>query len=96
MFVLLLKFVKPIDEVEKQLIPHREFLNKYYSMQKFICSGRRNSGVGGVIICTARDVNEVNTIIREDPFYINEIAEYEIIEFSPTKYADGFEHFINK
>ncbi len=94
MFVLLLKFVKSLDEVEKQLLSHREFLDKYYSMHKFICSGRRNSGTGGVIICTASNVEEVDTIIKEDPFYINEIAEYEIIEFSPTKYADGFDKYI--
>jgi len=28
-------------------------------------------------------------------FYIYKIAEYEIIEFLPTKYAEGFEEFIN-
>ena len=38
----------------------------------------------------------VKTIIKEEPFYINKMAEYEIIEFSPTKYADGFEHFISE
>lgn len=40
-------------------------------------------------------MEEVKAIISEDPFYINKIAEYEIVEFEPTKYADGFEHFIN-
>lgn len=96
MFVLLLKFVKPLDEVEKQLIAHREFLDKYYSLNKFICSGRRNPGTGGVILCTAKNIQEVQAIIKEDPFYIYNIAQYEIVEFSPTKYAEGFESFINK
>jgi len=94
MYIILLKFIKPLEEVEKQLLPHREFLDKYYSLQKFIVSGRRNTGTGGVIICTASNVEEVDSIIKEDPFYINEIAQYEVIEFSPTKYADGFEKYI--
>lgn len=94
MYIILLKFIKPLEEVEKQLLAHREFLDKYYSLQKFIVSGRRSTGTGGVIICTASNVEEVNTIIKEDPFYINEIAQYEVIEFSPTKYADGFDKYI--
>ncbi|MEH7106922.1 hypothetical protein [Bacillus sp. JJ1764] len=45
------------------------------------------------MLCNAKNKDEVETIIKEDPFYINKIAEYEIIEFSPTKYAGGFEYF---
>ncbi|HJV44565.1 MAG TPA: YciI family protein, partial [Bacillota bacterium] len=56
----------------------------------------RNPRIGGVILCNAQSMEEVQTIINEDPFYVNKIAEYEIIEFSPTKYADGFENFIRE
>jgi len=38
---------------------------------------------------------EKKYILKEDPFYSKRIAEYEIVEFSPTKYAEGFEKFIN-
>lgn len=65
-------------------------------MKKFICSGRRNPRIGGVILCNAKNKDEVNKIIKEDPFYISKIADYEMIEFSPTKYADGFEKFISE
>lgn len=96
MFILVLKYIKPIEEVDKELKPHITYLEKYYSLQKFICSGRRNPRLGGVILCNAKNREEVDTIIKEDPFYIKKIAEYEIIEFSPTKYADGFEVFISE
>ncbi|MEH7301916.1 YciI family protein [Neobacillus drentensis] len=95
MFVLLLKYIKPIEEVENQLEPHRAYLEKYYSLQKFICSGRQNPRVGGVILCNAENREEVETIIQEDPFYSKNIATYEIIEFTPTMHADGFEQFIS-
>lgn len=94
MFILVLRYVKPLDEVDKELTSHVKYLDKYYSLQKFICSGRRNPRIGGVILCNEKDRKEVENIIKEDPFYIKEIAEYEIIEFSPTKYADGFDNFI--
>lgn len=94
MFVLILKYVKSIEDVEKHLKSHINYLEKYYSLQKFICSGRQNPRIGGVIICNANDKKEVESIIKEDPFYINEIATYEIIEFLPTKYAKEFEYFV--
>ena len=34
------------------------------------------------------------SIIQQDPFYIHQIAQYELIEFVPSKYAKGFDDFI--
>ena len=94
MFVLILKYEKSIKSVEKHLEEHVVFLEKYYSANKFICSGRQEPRKGGIILCNAKDKEEVNSIIKEDPFYINEVAKYEVIEFMPTKYVDGFKEFI--
>ena len=94
MFVLVLKYKKSLEEVEKALDAHIAYLEKYYALDKFICSGRRNPRVGGLILCNAKDKEEINEIIKEDPFYSEEIAEYEIIEFTPSKYAEGFEKFV--
>lgn len=94
MFILNLTYIKPISDVETHLQNHISFLEKYYSADKFICSGRKNPRIGGVILCNATDINEVNTIIKEDPFYTENIAKYEIIEFTPTKYANAFKAFI--
>lgn len=95
MFIIILKYKKTIEAVMKNLDAHIIFLNKYYSQNKFICSGRQEPRTGGIIVCTAKNKEEVNSIILEDPFYKNDISEYEIIEFTPSKYADGFEKFIN-
>lgn len=95
MFLLLLKYVKPVEEVDRELEGHIRYLDKYYARGKFVCSGRRNPRVGGVILCSCKDETEVLEIIREDPFYANRVAEYEILEFLPTKYADGFEKFLS-
>lgn len=95
MFILLLKYTKPVEEVDKELENHIKYLDKYYSLGKFVCSGRRNPRIGGVILCKSENEKEVKEILKEDPFYYKRIAEYEIVEFSPTKYAKGFEKFIN-
>lgn len=87
MFIILLKYLKSLEEIDKELPSHIKYLEKYYSLKNFICSGRRTPRTGGVILCTAKDINEVEKIIKEDPFYEKKIADYEIIEFTPTKYA---------
>ena len=94
MFIVILKYEKPIETVMEYLDEHIVFLDRYYADNKFICSGRQEPRTGGIILCSAKDKSEVNSIIKEDPFYINNIAKYEIIEFIPTKYADGFSKFI--
>lgn len=75
---------------------HRVYLEKYYSSKKFFCSGRRNPRIGGVILCNATDINEVKDIVKDDPFYIKNIAEYEIIHFIPTKYSAEFENCLDE
>ena len=87
MYILNLNYIKEVSEVEKHLEEHIKFLEKYYEMGKFICSGRKNPRTGGVILLNAESLSEVEKIILEDPFNINEIAEYEITEFFPTKYT---------
>ena len=87
MYIVSLNYIKEVSEVEKHLEEHIKFLEKYYEMEKFICSGRKNPRTGGVILLNAESLSEVESIILEDPFNANEIAEYEITEFFPTKYT---------
>ena len=87
MYIVNLNYIKEVSEVEKHLEEHIKFLEKYYEMGKFICSGRKNPRTGDVILLNAESLSEVEKIVLEDPFNINEIAEYEITEFFPTKYT---------
>nr|WP_312289385.1 YciI family protein [Clostridium chromiireducens] len=94
MFIIVLEYEKPIEDVINHLDDHNIFLKKYYDLNKFICSGRQEPRVGGVILCNGSDKVEINSIIKEDPFYKNGVAKYKIIEFIPTKYTDNFREFI--
>ncbi|MFT3902769.1 MAG: YciI family protein [Niabella sp.] len=95
MFIVSLNYKKDMDEVEKYLGQHVAFLDKYYSLKKFIFSGRKNPRTGGIILVRDANAQEVKTIIEEDPFYKNKIAEYEITEFIPTKFDEAFACFVN-
>jgi len=94
MFLIQVTYIKPVSEVDKYLVDHRAFLDKYYAAGNLICSGPRNPRTGGIILCNAKSIDDTWNIIHEDPFHRNGIASYEVIEFNPIKYAKGFEPFI--
>lgn len=90
MFVVVLKYVKPLEVVDSLLADHVKFLDAQYAQGKFLCSGRRNPRVGGVILANVGSAEEMQQIIAQDPFYQQQAAEYDVIEFEPTKMDERF------
>ncbi|WP_438590032.1 YciI family protein [Duncaniella muris] len=88
MFIAILTYRKPLSEVDKFLAAHREYLTKHYAAGDFIASGPQTPRVGGVILMKAESRAEINSIIEQDPFNINDIADYRIVEFTPTMFVE--------
>lgn len=89
MFIAILTYKKPLSEVDKYLQAHRNYLAEHYADGVFIASGPQNPRIGGVIMIKAIDRETVNTIIEQDPFNINGIADYQIVEFTPTMFYNA-------
>lgn len=81
--------------VDQYLTSHAAFLDQGYRNNYFIVSGKRNPRTGGVIISQLQDRSKLEAFLKNDPFYIHEIADYEIIEFIPGKNHPDFSQFIN-
>lgn len=96
MVIMILKYLKPMEEVDKHLVPHRAYLDEYLKQKKFICAGRQKPPVGGVIIANVESVAEAKMIAQEDPFAVNKVAEYEFIEFVTGKFDERFSCFLNQ
>lgn len=90
MYLIILTYQKDLSEVEKHLEAHRAYLDKHYALGHFVASGAQVPRTGGVILCKAGNRGEVEAIIAQDPFYKHQIATYQIIEFTPTKYSEAF------
>lgn len=91
MFVVLLTYRKSLEDVENYLAEHVEFLDAQYAAGVFMASGRRVPRTGGVILASGVDKARLEAILARDPFKREGIAEYEIVEFVPTKMKRGFE-----
>ncbi len=90
MFIANLTYIKNLSEVEYHLDSHISFLDKFYKSGHFIASGRKVPRTGGIILINAKNQNELESIISQDPFYQHQIANYDIIEFIPSKYSKSF------
>jgi uncharacterized protein YciI len=93
MFIITLTYVKPIAEVDRFLQEHRDFLRRRYATGHLLMSGPQNPRTGGVIVAQAPSRTEVEAIFREDPFYREQVAEYEFIEFAPVLTAPALAEY---
>ena len=89
MFIAILTYKKPLEEVDRFLQAHCEYLAKHYAVGDFIASGPQNPRIGGVIMMKAANRAAVDSIISQDPFNINGIADYQIVEFTPTMFSNS-------
>lgn len=88
MFIVILTYKKPLEEVDRFLQAHRDYLAEHYAAGDFITSGPQNPRIGGVIMMKADNRSDVDAIISQDPFNINGIADYQIVEFKPTMFCE--------
>lgn len=89
MFIAILTYKKPLEEVDRYLQAHRDYLTEHYAAGNLIMSGPRTPRVGGVIMIKAESRAAADAILARDPFNINGIADYQVVEFTPTKFCDA-------
>lgn len=90
MFVVILDYVKPLEEVDRLKAAHVAFLDAQYEKGHFIASGPRKPRTGGVILAQGMSREQLDAVLAEDPFQREGIAHYSVIEFDPTKRLEGF------
>lgn len=96
MFIIQLTYKTPISEVDKYLQAHREFLDYHYKQGLLLVSGPMKPRTGGIIIAATRDKAHLQSVLKQDPYYLAEIADYQIIEFTPVKHRNELKELIQK
>ncbi len=96
MFIVQLTYKTPISEVDKYLQAHREYLDYHYKQGLILVSGPMKPRTGGILIATTNDRAHLERVLQQDPYYLAEIADYDIIEFIPVKHCDELKALIQK
>jgi uncharacterized protein YciI len=84
MFIISLTYTAPLEQIDAHLAAHRAFLAEQYARGVFLMSGRKVPREGGIIIAQGISRDEVETLIRQDPFHQAGVARYDIVEFAPN------------
>ena len=90
LYLILLNYVRPPEEVAAHLEEHRAYLGRAYAEGRFIVSGPRVPATGGVVLARAASEEDARAMIRDDPFSQLGIAEYQLIAFDALWSAPAF------
>ena len=96
MFVIELIYKAELKEIDAHMAAHVVFLKKYYAAGNFLVSGRKIPRDGGIIVAVAKSRQEIDAIIREDPFYTGGLADFRIIEFRASQRADDIQKRVER
>ena len=88
MFVVELIYKADLAAIDAKMAAHVRFLKKYYASGHFVVSGRKIPRDGGIIVAVGKSRDEIEAIVREDPFCKDGLADFRIIEFRASQKAD--------
>ncbi len=87
MFLIILRYKKELAEVDRWVPEHRAFLERHYAAGHLLLSGRQEPRTGGVILAQTSSRAQVQALIEQDPFFREQLADYEVIEWLPSMAA---------
>jgi uncharacterized protein YciI len=93
-FVVVLRYLVDIETINAARASHLEFLKQHYDTGVFFCSGRQNSGNGGVILAHSENRKILLDILHQDPFYTKNLAEFQVFDFTPHNVSKNFSQFM--
>jgi uncharacterized protein YciI len=96
MFVIELTYKAPLTEIDAHMAAHVVFLKKYYTSGNFLVSGRKIPRDGGIIVAVGKSRRQIEAIVKEDPFYEHDLADFRIIEFRASQRADDIQKWIER
>lgn len=90
MFVILLRYTAPVDQVNAVRPAHVAWLQQHLAEGTLLVAGRRDSGDGGVLLARGSRA-AVDAMVAGDPYVAGGVAAAEVIAFAPTLAAPGLE-----
>ena len=91
MFVIDLIYTASLKEIDAHMTAHVKYLKKYYASGHFLVSGRKIPRDGGIIVAVGESRDEIEAIVRADPFCTRGLADFRVIEFRASQHADDIE-----
>jgi uncharacterized protein YciI len=88
-FIVSVTYQAELEDIEAALPLHREWLEQHYAEGVFVLSGRQVPRIGGVILATGVSRSDLNRRLAQDPFHLQQLATYAVVEIEPTMAVDA-------
>jgi uncharacterized protein YciI len=95
MFVIELIYKAELSAIDAAMRAHMAYLNKHYAAGRFLVSGRKIPRDGGIILALGESREEVESLVREDPFVARGLADFRVIEFRASQRAASIDALLD-
>ena len=95
LFVVLLRYLVPLDTILALRPKHAEYLQTHYDSGMFLVSGPQVPRAGGLILARAKSRSALMEILEQDPFYTHKAIEYHVYEFEVNMCAPELAHVLS-
>ncbi len=92
-FVASLTYTVPIAQIDAVLADHLAWLKAGHEAGHFLAWGPREPRDGGLIFLKAQDRAEAERLLASDPFITDQLADLNVIEWTPRFVGPGLEAF---
>lgn len=95
MFVVELTYKASLEQIDASMRAHVSWLKKHYAAGRFLVSGRQVPRTGGIILALADSREQIEAIVREDPFVVRGLADARVIEFRASQRAESIDRLLD-
>jgi len=90
LYLVVLTYLSPIEEINRHLDAHRNWLAGHYRNGRFLVSGPLEPRTGGVILARSQSRAALDAMLACDPFAIHGLAAYDVMTVNPSLRAPDF------
>jgi len=94
-FIIETTYVAPMETVAEATPAHRAYLQTGYDRGLMLASGPQEPRVGGILLMRAAAREEIEQFLADDPFKLQGLATYRLIEFNPVKFQPFLQEWLS-
>jgi uncharacterized protein YciI len=91
MFVIELIYKAELSAIDANMRAHMAWLNEQYAAGRFLLSGRQVPRTGGIILALGDSREQIEAVVRDDPFVARGLADFRVIEFRASQRAESLD-----
>ncbi|WP_017906720.1 YciI family protein [Pseudomonas asplenii] len=89
MFAITLSYIRPLEQVKVHLEAHKAWLVRFIEAGSILFAGPLQQG-GGFILAQGERLGDIELMLTEDPFVVEQLVTFEIQCCEPAIRSSGF------